>query len=196
VDDPDTPMEETLDAYAALVKDGKVRVIGASNFSAGRLLEALSISEREGLPRYESVQPLYNLYDRAEFESELEPVCRENELGVICYYALAAGFLTGKYRSERDLARSARGQSVQKYLNERGFRILEALDRVAEMCAATPARVALAWLISRPAVTAPIASATSLAQLHELMLAPELKLDDDAMALLDQASAWSGQHQA
>jgi aryl-alcohol dehydrogenase-like predicted oxidoreductase len=190
-DDPDTPQEETLDAYAALIKDGKIRVIGASNFSAERLLQALKISEKEGLPRYESLQPLYNLYDRAEYESKLEPVCREHELGVLCYYALAAGFLTGKYRSVRDLAQSARGQSVQKYLNDRGFRILEALDRVAEMVGATPARVALAWLIARPTVTAPIASATSLAQLHELMLAADLKLDADAMALLDQASAWS-----
>jgi aryl-alcohol dehydrogenase-like predicted oxidoreductase len=191
VDDPDTPQEETLDAYAGLVKDGKIRVIGASNFSAERLLEALKISEKEGYPRYESLQPLYNLYDRAEYESELEPVCRDQKLGVMCYYALAAGFLTGKYRSAADLAQSARGQSVQKYLNERGFRILEALDRVAQMLDATPARVALAWLISRPTVTAPIASATSLAQLHDLMLAPDLKLDEDAMALLDQASAWS-----
>jgi aryl-alcohol dehydrogenase-like predicted oxidoreductase len=191
VDDPDTPQEETLDAYAALIKQGKIRTIGASNFSAERLLEALKISEREGYPRYESLQPLYNLYDRAEYESKLEPICREHELGVLCYYSLAAGFLTGKYRSVRDLAKSARGQSVQKYLNERGFRILEALDQVAEMYDATPARVALAWLISRPTVTAPIASATSLAQLHDLMAAPELKLDEDAMALLDQASAWS-----
>jgi aryl-alcohol dehydrogenase-like predicted oxidoreductase len=192
-DDPDTPQEETLDAYAGLVKEGKVRVIGASNFSAERLLEALKISEREGYPRYESLQPLYNLYDRAEYESKLEPICREHELGVICYYSLASGFLTGKYRSASDLAKSVRGQGVQKYLNERGFRILAALDQVAESYDATPARVALAWLMSRPTVTAPIASATSLTQLHDLVAAAELKLDDDALALLDQASAWSEQ---
>jgi aryl-alcohol dehydrogenase-like predicted oxidoreductase len=192
-DDPDTPQEETLDAYADLIKEGKIRAIGASNFSAERLLQALTISEKSGYPRYESLQPLYNLYDRAEYESTLEPICREHELGVICYYGLASGFLTGKYRSEEDLAQSARGQGVKKYMNERGFRILAALDEVAKRCQATPARVALAWLISRPTVTAPIASATSLAQLDDLMAAVDLKLDQDALALLDQASAWSGQ---
>jgi aryl-alcohol dehydrogenase-like predicted oxidoreductase len=192
-DDPDTPQEETLDAYADLVKEGKIRAIGASNFGAGRLLQALAISERHGYPRYESLQPLYNLYDRAEYESTLEAICREHELGVICYYGLASGFLTGKYRSEQDLAQGARGQGVKKYMNERGFRILAALDEVAHRCQATPARVALAWLISRPTVTAPIASATSLAQLDDLMAAVDLKLDQEALALLDQASAGSGQ---
>jgi aryl-alcohol dehydrogenase-like predicted oxidoreductase len=192
-DDPDTPQEETLDAYADLVKEGKIRAIGASNFSADRLLQALTISEQQGYPRYESLQPLYNLYDRAEYESTLEPVCREHELGVICYYGLASGFLTGKYRSEEDLARSARGQGVRKYMNERGFRILAALDEVANSYQTTPARVALAWLISRPTVTAPIASATSVAQLDDLMAAVDLRLDQEALALLDQASAWSGQ---
>jgi aryl-alcohol dehydrogenase-like predicted oxidoreductase len=192
-DDPDTPQEETLDAYADLVKEGKIRAIGASNFSADRLLQALTISERHGYPRYESLQPLYNLYNRAEYESTLEPICREHELGVICYYGLASGFLTGKYRSEQDLAKSTRGQGVKKYLNDRGFRILAALDEVAKRCQATPAQVALAWLISRPTVTAPIASATSLDQLDELMAAVDLKLDQEALALLDQASAWSGQ---
>jgi aryl-alcohol dehydrogenase-like predicted oxidoreductase len=192
-DDPDTPQEETLDAYAELIKEGKVRAIGASNFSAERLLQALKISEKCGYPRYESLQPLYNLYDRAEYESTLEPVCREHELGVMCYYGLASGFLTGKYRSEQDLAQSVRGQGVKKYMNERGFRILAALDEVAERYQGTPARVALAWLISRPTVTAPIASATSIAQLDDLMAAVDLKLDQQALALLDQASDWSGQ---
>jgi aryl-alcohol dehydrogenase-like predicted oxidoreductase len=188
-DDPATPQEETLDAYAELVKQGKIRAIGASNFSAGRLRQALEISERHGYPRYESLQPLYNLYDRAEFENTLEPICREHGLGVICYYGLASGFLTGKYRTEQDLVKSARGEGVRKYMNERGFRILGALDEVAKRCQATPARVALAWLISRPTVSAPIASATSLAQLDDLMAAVDLRLDPEALALLDQASA-------
>jgi aryl-alcohol dehydrogenase-like predicted oxidoreductase len=188
-DDPDTPQEETLDAYAQLIKEGKIRAIGASNFSAERLLQALEISRKSGYPRYDSLQPLYNLYDRAEYERTLEPICREHEVGVICYYGLASGFLTGKYRSEKDLARSVRGQGVKKYMNERGFRILAALDEVARRCQATPARVALAWLISRPTVTAPIASATSLTQLDELMGAVDLELDPEALALLDQASA-------
>jgi aryl-alcohol dehydrogenase-like predicted oxidoreductase len=191
-DDPDTPQEETLDAYAELIKQGKIRALGASNFSAERLLQALQISQQFGYPRYESLQPLYNLYDRAEYERTLEPICLEQELGVICYYGLASGFLTGKYRSEQDLAQSVRGQGVMKYMNERGFRILAALDEVAKRYQATPARVALAWLISRPTVTAPIASATSLTQLADLMAAVELKLDPEALALLDQASAWSG----
>jgi aryl-alcohol dehydrogenase-like predicted oxidoreductase len=190
-DDPDTPQEETLDAYADLIQQGKIRVIGASNFSAARLLQALKTSEKHGYPRYESLQPLYNLYDRKEYESELEPVCREHEIGVLCYNALAGGFLTGKYRSERDLAQSVRGQFVKKYLTERGMRILAALDQVAQRCQSTPARVALAWLIARPTVTAPIASATSLTQLYDLIAAPDVKLDADAIALLDQASAWS-----
>jgi aryl-alcohol dehydrogenase-like predicted oxidoreductase len=192
-DDPDTPQEETLDAYAALIKEGKIRAIGASNFSAGRLLQALEISEKCGYPRYESLQPLYNLYDRAEYESTLEPVCREHGLAVMCYYGLASGFLTGKYRSQQDLAQSVRGQGVTKYMNERGFRILAALDDVAKRYQATPARVALAWLMSRPTVSAPIASATSLAQLNDLMAAVDLKLDAEALVLLDQASDWSGQ---
>jgi aryl-alcohol dehydrogenase-like predicted oxidoreductase len=192
-DDPATPMEETLATYADLVKEGKIRAIGASNFSAERLLQALETSARHGYPRYETLQPLYNLYDRAEFESKLEPVCREHQLGVLCYYALASGFLTGKYRSERDLAQSPRGQGVKKYMNARGMRILAALDQVAQRCQATPAQVALAWLIARPTVTAPIASATSLTQLQDLMAAVDLKLDQEAMALLDQASAWSAE---
>ena len=189
VEDPNTPQEETLEAYAELMKAGKVRAIGASNFRPETLRSALEISRQKGLPRYESLQPLYNLYDRAEFESGLEQVCLENSLGVITYSSLASGFLTGKYRSEKDLVKSGRGSRVQKYLNPRGFRILAALDEVAKQYKATPAQVALAWLMARPSVTAPIASATNLKQLHELIGAARLKLDAAAIEKLDQASA-------
>ncbi|HYG11390.1 MAG TPA: aldo/keto reductase [Pyrinomonadaceae bacterium] len=188
-DDPNTPQEETLDAYARLIEQGKVRTVGASNFSAERLSEALRLSEERSLPRYDSLQPLYNLYDRADFEESLEPLCREKNVGVINYYSLASGFLTGKYRSEGDLTKSARGGGVKKYLNERGFRILHALDEVAARLDSTPARVALAWLISRPSVTAPIASATSLKQLNDLTEATKLELDETSLRLLDRASA-------
>jgi aryl-alcohol dehydrogenase-like predicted oxidoreductase len=185
-----TPVEETLEAYAQLVKEGKVRVIGASNLSPARLRASLEASARYGYPRYESFQPHYNLYEREIFEKELEPVCQENHLGVINYWALAAGFLTGKYRSEADLGKSPRGAGVKKYLNERGFRILAALDKVAAQYRSTPASVAVAWLIARPSVTAPIASATSPGQLDSLIKATQLSLDMSAMAELDKASAW------
>lgn len=189
-DDPDTPLEETLEAFAALVKEGKVRAIGASNYSAARLQEALAASQRLGLPRFESLQPLYNLYDRAEFEQELQPLCQREEIGVISYYALAAGFLSGKYRSEADAAKSARGAgTTKKYLNERGLKILAALDACAGRLGATPAQVAIAWVMAQPGMTAPIASATSLEQLQELVKASALKLDDEAMQALAQASA-------
>ncbi len=188
-DDAATPMEETLEAFGQLIKDGKIRAIGASNFSAQRLAEALQVSERQGYPRYQSLQPLFNLYDRADYEKELEPLCREKELGVICYFSLASGFLTGKYRSEADLANRARADMVKKYLNARGYRILEALDRVAQQHKVTAAAAALAWLIARPTITAPIASATSLEQLNQLIDAATLELDPSSMALLDQASA-------
>jgi aryl-alcohol dehydrogenase-like predicted oxidoreductase len=188
-DDPNTPLEETLGAHAELIKAGKVRAIGASNYSAARLREALDVSARTGLPRYESLQPEYNLHDRAGYEAELEPLCRENSLGVICYYALASGFLTGKYRSEADFGKSARGQRMGKYLNERGRRILAALDEVAAQCQATPAQVALAWLIARPGLTAPIASATSLDQLKDLIAATRLRLDPAAIERLTMASS-------
>jgi aryl-alcohol dehydrogenase-like predicted oxidoreductase len=155
-DDPKTPLEETLEAYDQLIKQGKVRAIGASNYSAQRLAESLEVSEQTSNPRYESLQPLFNLYDRADYERELEPLCREKGLGVISYFSLASGFLTGKYRSKDDLSKSARGDFVKKYLNERGFRIIEALDRVAQEHNMTPAQVALAWLISQPSITAPI----------------------------------------
>jgi aryl-alcohol dehydrogenase-like predicted oxidoreductase len=187
-DDPDTPPEETLSAYAQLVKQGKVRVIGASNYSAERLKESLDASRKHGYPRYESLQPLYNLYDRAEYENKLEPVCLEYGLGVIPYFSLASGFLTGKYRSEADFSKSTRGSRVKKYLNDRGLRILAALDQVAKECNATPAQIALAWLIARPSITAPIASATSLKQLDELVGATQLKLDPESIAMLNQAS--------
>jgi aryl-alcohol dehydrogenase-like predicted oxidoreductase len=188
-DDPETPLEETLEAYAQLIRQGKVRAIGASNYSAARFAEALNVSKRLGIPRYESLQPLYNLYDRAVYEDELEQLCVSEGIGVINFYSLAAGFLTGKYRSEDDLSQSARGGTVKKYLNERGFRILDALDQVAAQYQSTPAHVALAWLIARPSVTAPIASATSLEQLNDLIEATKLELDQAAMELLNQASA-------
>ncbi|HUI68505.1 MAG TPA: aldo/keto reductase [Nitrospirota bacterium] len=188
-DDPDTPMEETLEAYAQLIKQGKVRVIGASNFNAERLSQALQVSKQHGYPGYQSLQPLYNLYDRAEYEANLEPLCREKGLGVISYYSLASGFLTGKYLSERDLSKSVRGQGIKRYLNERGFRILKALDQVAEYYHSTPASVSLAWLIMRPSITAPIASATSVAQLNDLIEAAKLKLDESSITTLNNASA-------
>jgi aryl-alcohol dehydrogenase-like predicted oxidoreductase len=188
-DDAETPLEETLAAYDQLIKEGKVRAIGASNYSTARLEEALNVSKRLGLPRYESLQPLYNLYDRGVFERELEPLCERENIGVIPYYSLAAGFLSGKYRSEADLAQRARGDSVKKYLNERGLGILEALDEVAAKYSSTPARVALAWLIARPSITAPIASATSLAQLNDLIEATRLDLDHESIEMLNRASA-------
>jgi aryl-alcohol dehydrogenase-like predicted oxidoreductase len=189
-DDSETPLEETLEAYAQLIEQGKVRAIGASNYSAERLAESLKVSEQNRFPRYESLQPLYNLYDRADYEKELEPICREKGLGVISYYSLASGFLTGKYRSEEDLSKSVRGKGVKKYLNERGFRILKALDEVASQHDSTPARIALAWLIARPGITAPIVSATSLEQLNDLVEATKLELDQSSIELLNQASAW------
>jgi len=191
-DDADTPLADTLGAFADLIKAGKVRAIGASNYTAPRLAQALDVSERLGLPRYESLQPLYNLYDRAVFEDALEPLCLERGVGVINFYALAAGFLTGKYRSEADAAKSARGaNTTKKYLNARGLRILAALDQVASTHNATPGQVAIAWQIARPAVTAPIASATSIAQLNELTVAATLKLDPASIAVLEAASVES-----
>ena len=189
-DDPHTPIEETLETYAELIRQGKVRVIGASNYSAERLAQALAMSERNDLPKYESLQPLYNLYERAGFEAELETLCLENNVGVISYFSLASGFLTGKYRSESDLGKSVRGGGMNKYFNERGFRILRALDEVSNRQQSTPARVALAWLIARPSVTAPIASATSIEQLEDLIEATKLVLGKASLQLLDDASDW------
>ena len=187
-DDAKTPLAETLGAYADLIREGKVRAIGASNFTAARLSEALAVSRAHGLPRYEALQPLYNLVERAAYEDELEAVCVQHGLGVINFFALASGFLSGKYRSAADLGKSARGGAVQKYLNEGGLRVLEALDEVAQRCNATPAQVALAWQIARPSITAPIASATSLEQLAELVAAAQLKLDASAIERIDMAS--------
>lgn len=189
-DDDVTPVEETLEAYAQLVKEGKVRVIGASNLSPARLTASLEASASHGYPRYETFQPQYNLYERAVFEKELEPLCVDHHLGVINYWALAAGFLTGKYRSEADLGKSPRGAGVKKYLDERGFRILAALDKTAAQYHSTPASVAIAWLIARPSVTAPIASATSLEQLDSLVKAAQISLGAETIRQLDEASAW------
>lgn len=188
-DDAETPQEETLNAYAALIKQGKVRAIGASNFTAARLGEALAISKKNGLPRYESLQPEYNLYARAGYEAELEPLCRKEEIGVIGYFSLASGFLTGKYRSEKDFAQSPRGEDMGEYLNERGFRILAALDAAAKQWNATPAQIAIAWLIARPGVTAPIASATKDSQLADLIAGTKLQLDGATIVRLTEASA-------
>lgn len=189
-DDNETHVEETLSAYRQLIKEGKVRYIGASNLSPQRLLASLEASKKDGLPKYQSFQPEYNLYTREKFEKELEKICVDNNLGVINYYSLAAGFLTGKYRNEADASKSERGEGNKKYLDERGFKILKALDEVAAKHNTTQASVAIAWLIARPSVTAPIASATSLSQLDSLVTATQLNLDKESMLLLDTASAW------
>ncbi|KZC21051.1 MULTISPECIES: aldo/keto reductase [Rhodanobacter] len=189
-DDASVPMEDTLGAFARLIEAGKVRAIGASNFGAARFADALAVSKRHGLPRYESLQPEYNLVRRAGYEQELEPLIRRENIGVISYYALASGFLSGKYRSAADLAKSsARGGAVKKYLNPRGLQVLAALDAVAAAHGATPAQAALAWLIARPGLTAPIVSATRVEQLHELLGATSLQLSDDEIAQVDLASA-------
>ncbi len=189
-DDASVPMEETLGAYQRLIAAGKVRAIGASNFTAARLAEALDASGRHGLPRYEALQPQYNLYERAGYESALEPLCLQRQVGVVSYSALASGFLSGKYRSTADAAKSARGKGgVDKYLNDRGRRILASLDAVALRLGASAASVALAWQIARPGITAPIASATTVAQLGDLAAATRLALDPAALAQLNAASA-------
>ncbi len=190
-DDPDTPLADTLEVFADLIQAGKVRAIGASNYSAARLSEALITSERLGLPRFESVQPEYNLYTREPFESGLQALVQAQDLGVINYSALASGFLSGKYRQAADAGKSVRGAKiVEKYLDERGQRILAALDEVAEASGATPAEVALAWQIAQPGITAPIASATTQEQLSELIGAARLRLGREALDRLSQASAW------
>ena len=188
-DDENTPFEEVLGAYEGLLRQGKVRAIGASNLSAGRLAEALEVSKSHRLPRYETLQPHYNLYERASFEGELQALCIRENIGVITYFSLAAGFLTGKYRSEVDFAKSARGPGMKNFINPRGMKILDALDRVARRYDATPAQMSLAWLIAQPGVTAPIASATNLDQLTEILRATEIKLDNEAMEILNRASA-------
>jgi aryl-alcohol dehydrogenase-like predicted oxidoreductase len=188
-DDLTTPLEETLEAFAELFKQGKIRAIGASNFTRDRLSESLRLSEENAWPRYESLQPNYNLYDREDFETNLEPLCLSSDVGVIPYYSLASGFLTGKYRSEQDTAGAKRGQGIKKFLNDRGFRILAALDGVAKEYNSNPTRVALAWLMARPSITAPIASATSLEQLKDLTEAVHLQLSPAAIEQLNAASA-------
>jgi aryl-alcohol dehydrogenase-like predicted oxidoreductase len=188
-DDASVPLEETLGAYQKLIAQGKVRAIGASNYTGARLAEALEISRRTGLPRYQALQPHYNLYERSEYETTLEPVCLEQQVGVVSYYALASGFLTGKYRTAADAAKSARGQGVvAKFLNERGLRILSALDDVARRRKTSAASVALAWQIARPSITAPIASATTVKQLSELVAATRLSLESADIEQLNVAS--------
>lgn len=190
-DDVDTPVGETLEVYAELIKEGKVRVIGASNLSPERLEESLRYSQEHDIPAYQTLQPEYNLYNRENYEKNYEPICQREGLGVLNYYALASGFLSGKYRSEADVNKSARGSGVVKnYLNERGLRILGALDEVAAQYNTTQASVALAWLLARPSITAPIASATSTAQVEELTKAFRIQLDAAAVEKLNTASAY------
>ncbi|WP_210484257.1 aldo/keto reductase [Microvirga antarctica] len=189
-DDEDTPQAETLGAYQELIRAGKIRAIGASNLKPERLLSALDVSAKHGLPRYESLQPKYNLYDREEFEGGLEAVCVENGLGVISYHSLGSGFLTGKYRAESDFGKSVRGTRMVNYLNERGRRILAALDEVAAAKSATPTQIALAWLMARKSVTAPIASATNVEQLGDLVAATRLSLAKESIETLDHAAAY------
>ncbi|MGN6570698.1 MAG: aldo/keto reductase [Pseudolabrys sp.] len=185
-DDEATPVEETLEAYAKLIGDGKVRAIGTSNMTPARLKASLAASKAHGLPRYDSLQPLYNLSDRREFETEYAPIVRAEGLGVINYYALAAGFLTGKYRSaDEAIKHPGRGGRLKRYADARGFAILNALDAVAARHGATAAQVAIAWLIAQPLITAPIASATTVEQLHEIMKAPRLKLSAEDLKALD-----------
>ena len=187
-DDGNTPFEEVLGAYEQLLRQGKVKAIGASNLSAARLAEALQVSKSRGLPRYETLQPHYNLYERATFEHELQALCIRENIGVITYFSLAAGFLTGKYRSESDFGKSARGPAMKNFLNPRGMKILDALDKIARRYDATPAQISLAWLIVRPGITAPIASATNLDQLQEILHAIEIRLDKEAIEVLNRAS--------
>lgn len=188
-DDKDTPQEETLSTYAELVKAGKIRAIGASNFEAPRLAEAAKIAKEKALPRYESLQPHYNLMERGLFEGELENECLKEGIGVIPYYSLASGFLSGKYRTDADLGKSKRGAGVKKYLNDKGLAVLKALDAAAKKHNATNTQVALAWLMQRKSITAPIASATSVDQLKDLIAAPRIELDADSVAAIDKASA-------
>lgn len=188
-DDPATPLEETMAAFGELVTEGKVRAIGASNFTAARLAEANAVAARLGVPRYEALQPLYNLVERPAYEAELQPLCVREGIGVINFFGLARGFLTGKYRSEADLAKSTRGEGVRRYLNDHGRRVLAALDTVAARHGATPAQVALAWQMAQPGITAPIASATSVAQLQELLGAARLALSAEDLQALAIASS-------
>lgn len=189
-DDPDTPVAETLEAFAQLVQEGKVRYIGASNFSVDRLAASLDASAALHYPAYQSVQPRYNLYDRADFEKDLQPFIQKTGLGVICYYSLASGFLTGKYRTPNDFSKSPRGKDMKNYLDVRGLRIIEALDRVSKKHQATPASVALAWIIHRPGITSAIASASHPEQIEAMVKALKLSLDSTDVQELNDASAY------
>jgi aryl-alcohol dehydrogenase-like predicted oxidoreductase len=189
-DDETIPVEEALEAYAQLIREGKIKYIGASNFSAERLSLALEASKKYNLPRYETLQPLYNLCDREVFEKELEPLCVNNNIGVLNYYSLAAGFLTGKYRTKDDLGQSVRGAKVSNYMNERCSRILKAVDEVAAKHKTNNASVAIAWLLNRPSVSAPIASATGLKQLDAIIDSVNIELDHEDLTLLNKASEW------
>ncbi len=192
-DDETLPVDEALEAYEQLTKAGKIRWIGASNMKPERLLQSLSASEKNGFPVYQTLQPEYNLYERKEFEDKYQKICSDHNIGVITYFSLASGFLTGKYRSEADLNKSQRGDGVKKFMNPRGFAILDALDEVAKRCNSTPATVSLAWLMDQPSVVAPIASATSKQQLKSLTDATELSLDKEALNLLNKASEYINQ---
>lgn len=189
-DDPNTPIEETMEAYNELVKAGKVRIIGASNFFADRLEESVKIGLQEGFTAYQTFQPEFNLFDRQDFEENIAPFTIDNNLSVISYFSLASGFLSGKYRSKEDLKGSKRSGMVEKYLTERGFKILSALDEIASEYNSNPATISLAWIIANPAVTAPIASATTLDQLKQLTEAATIQLDEAAFEKLTDASAW------
>ncbi len=188
-DDESTPVEETLSAYQQLITEGKVRAIGTSNMSPERIRQSLKAAEKEGLPKYETLQPLYNLMEREAYEKELKPIVEENNMGVLNYSSLASGFLTGKYRSEDDLDKSPRGGGVEKYLNAKGFKVLRALEEVSHKHNSSPATVSLAWLLARPTITAPIVSATSVSQLQSIIEAPRLKLDNSDMDLLNTVSS-------
>jgi aryl-alcohol dehydrogenase-like predicted oxidoreductase len=189
-DDETTPVEETLEAYSQLIKEGKVRWIGASNISLERLKASLAASDQNGYPRYETLQPLYNLYERKDFEETFQQFCVDNNISTITYFSLASGFLTGKYRSDADLSKSQRGGGAKKYLNERGFKILAALESVAKECGSALASISLAWLMSRPSVAAPIASASNPEQLKSLLASTTLKLSSDALKILNDASEY------
>jgi aryl-alcohol dehydrogenase-like predicted oxidoreductase len=189
-DDQSTPLAETMETFDGLIKQGRVRMVGASNYRGDRFKEALQVSADNGFARYETLQPEYNLYDREDYEKQYESLCREQNIGVITYFSLASGFLTGKYRSEKDLDKSKRGGGIKKYLNGRGYKVLAALDKVAEEYNTTQASVALAWVMARPGITAPIASATSVQQLDELARATELNLSGEAIELLTSASTY------
>ncbi|WP_436874606.1 aldo/keto reductase [Kosakonia sacchari] len=187
--DSETAYDETLGAYEKLLKAGKIRAIGASNLNAEQLSESLKVADANGLPRYQVLQPEYNLYDRSSFEGALQDLTIRENIGVVTYYSLASGFLSGKYRSEKDLSQSQRGQGIAKYLNPRGFAIVEALESVAASHNVKPAEVALAWLIQQPGVTAPIASATKLAHIDSFVTAVSLNLSTDEIAALNKAGA-------